>query len=360
MNQNYDPQDLYEFEQEPKTDEELEAERAKTLVSNSKALKKTFSSLGFALAITLCITLVTQLIGLTVLAVVAPDVIGKLWVQLTLADVTMYVFGMGAGYLFLKATRIPAVVPEKKKLKFTHWLLVLIVSFGAMYTGNLIGTVFTNIISNILGYEVENSLISIFNDGPSFAVVIVYMVILAPIVEELFFRKLLIDRMLPYGEKVSIFTSALLFGLFHGNFNQFFYATILGLILGFLYCKTGDIKHTIYLHMTINFFGSVVPLVVLDLVDLAALTEALASRNLEYFMENALPVIAYLAYALFIYAVWILGIVLFFLFIKRCTFKKSELLLPEGSQRTRMYYLNAGMMVAFIFCAILMVSSLMP
>lgn len=347
-------------EHEPRTNEAPEVERAQAIARNSKNLKKTFSSLGFALAITLCMTLVAQILVLNIINALAPEIINKTWVQLSVSSLTMYIFGMGAGYLFLKATKTPATAPEKKKLKFSHWLLVLIISFGAMYTGNLIGTVFTGIVSNILGYEVENTLVSILGSGPSVALILVYMVILAPILEELFFRKILIDRMLPYGEKISIFVSALLFGLFHGNFNQFFYATILGLILGFIYCKTGDIKHTIYLHMTINFFGSIVPMLLTELIDMDAIAQALETKDLQILFDNAASLAVYAAYSMLIYAVWILGIVFFFLFIKRYTFKKSELLLPEGAERTKLYYLNPGMIVTFIFCAILMISSLLP
>ena len=43
--------------------------------------------------------------------------------------------------------------------------------------------------------------------------------------------------------------SGLMFGLFHGNLNQFVYAFVLGLCFGFIYVKTGNIRYTIGLHM---------------------------------------------------------------------------------------------------------------
>lgn len=360
MDQNSEPKDLNNFETAPNVDASDNAERVQLIAQNSKRMKKTFSYLGFALAITLCVTLVSQIFVIGIVNIIAPESIGETWVQLSISSLTVYVFGMGAGYLFLKLTKTQVVVPEKKNLKFTHWLIVLVICFGAMYTGNVIGISFTSILSQLLGYEIKNSLESVLGGGLSLVTILVYMVIIAPILEELFFRKVLIDRMLPYGEKVSIFVSALLFGLFHGNFNQFFYATILGLILGFLYCKTGDIRHTIYLHMTINFFGSIVPTLLTELIDLSAIEEALEAQDIQLLFDNAASLAVYAAYSLLIYAVWILGVVFFFLFIKRYTFKKSELLLPEGAERIKMYYLNPGMIVTFIFCAILMISSLLP
>ena len=45
------------------------------------------------------------------------------------------------------------------------------------------------------------------------------------------FRKLLIDRIVPFGQRVAVVVSGLAFGLFHGNFYQFFYAFSLGAVL---------------------------------------------------------------------------------------------------------------------------------
>lgn len=52
--------------------------------------------------------------------------------------------------------------------------------------------------------------------------------IIGPIFEEILFRKILIDKTIKYGARISIIISALLFGLFHGNVNQFFYAFLMG------------------------------------------------------------------------------------------------------------------------------------
>ena len=52
-----------------------------------------------------------------------------------------------------------------------------------------------------------------------------FSVVLAPVMEELIFRKVLIDRTIVYGDKAAVVLSGLLFGVFHGNFHQFFYAS---------------------------------------------------------------------------------------------------------------------------------------
>ncbi len=87
---------------------------------------------------------------------------------------------------------------------------------------------------------------------------IVFVVILAPIFEELLFRKLLIDRIYGYSEIAAILLSGFMFGLFHKNLQQFIYATVIGIIFAYIYIRTGRLRYSIILHMLINFMGSVV------------------------------------------------------------------------------------------------------
>jgi CAAX amino terminal protease family. len=89
----------------------------------------------------------------------------------------------------------------------------------------------------------------------------VFVVLAAPVIEELFFRRLLIDRLRGYGQRAAVAVPALAFALVHGNFTQVFYAFFLGLALGYVYIRTHRIGYTIMLHMAINALGSLAPLV---------------------------------------------------------------------------------------------------
>lgn len=333
------------------------------VAANGAKLRRAFSTLGFALAIILAVTYATQYLIIGVMAVIDRELtqalLSKMWFQIILSSVTMYVFGMGSAYLFLTAFKrsAPPAKLEKKKLSFGKWLIILIIGFGAMYTGNIIGTAFTSLISALLGNTVENPLVSMLNNMP-LGLIALQVVILAPIVEELVFRKLLVDRMYPYGEKGAILVSALFFGLFHGNFSQFFYAFMLGIILSFVYLRTGNILYTIAIHMTINFCGSLVPMLMSKLVDL----EKVGAMDKEYIFSHIGPVFAYLVYTLFIYAVWIAGVVLFFVFLKKYKLNKVPLerdgLLPSEGERIRLCCVNPGIILSFAFCLYLMISSL--
>lgn len=346
------------------TPEVREFKIKKCIAANGAKVRKAFSVLGFALAIILAVTYATQYLIIGVMAAIDRELtqtlLTKMWFQIILSSVIMYVFGMGSAYLFLTALKkfAPPAKLEKKKLTFGKWLIILIISFGAMYTGNIIGTVFTGIVSTLLGKPVENPLVSMLSNMP-LGLIALQVVILAPIIEELVFRKLLVDRMYPYGEKAAIIISALFFGLFHGNFSQFFYAFMLGIILSFVYLRTGNILYTIAIHMTINFCGSLVPMVMTKLVDL----EKISAMDKEYIFSHLAPVLAYLAYTLFIYAVWIAGVVLFLVFLKKYKLNKVPLerdgLLPASNERMVLCCVNAGMIVSFVFCLYLMVTSLL-
>ena len=82
-------------------------------------------------------------------------------------------------------------------------------------------------------------------------IMFIYIGILAPITEELLFRGVLLRAFAPYGKKLSIFISALLFGLFHGNLIQTPYALLVGFVFGYVALEY-HIVWAIALHMFNN------------------------------------------------------------------------------------------------------------
>ena len=78
-----------------------------------------------------------------------------------------------------------------------------------------------------------------------------YVGILAPITEELLFRGLVMRSFEPYGKKMAIFVSAILFGLFHGNPIQTPYALLVGIVLGYVAMEY-HVVWAIALHMFNN------------------------------------------------------------------------------------------------------------
>ena len=226
---------------------------------------------------------------------------------------------MPAAALLLRGQK--SVIPSKT-LNARQFLIILCIVYFLIYAGNLLGRVATTIISAIFGNNMSNvvsTLITASDVLPNFVV----LVLLAPIAEELFFRKLLIGRLSQYGERVAVITSGLIFGLVHGNLTQFFYAFALGLALGYIYIKTGKLTYTILLHAAVNLMGSIVGQAVLSGGNMLIMT-----------------------FGLFMLAVGFIGLTLFIKYYKQIHFKHGPIEVPNW----KFVFLNAGMIVFFIVC----------
>ena len=148
---------------------------------------------------------------------------------------------------------------ETSKLSVKDFVLLLCIGETLMFIGNLIGTFLNQTIGSLIGRLPENDISTIISETPTW-LIFICAVVIAPIVEELIFRKLIIDRLSIYGDHIAIIFSAAAFGLIHRNLYQFFYATFLGVLLGYVYTRTRNVKYTIYMHMILNFLGSIVVL----------------------------------------------------------------------------------------------------
>ena len=164
--------------------------------------------------------------------------------------------------------------------RFLGWFVICM---GGVYFGNLIGQFLMAVVSAITGQPMVNQVEEMIMDMSLWAV-IVSAVILAPIMEELIFRKLILDRLAGYGPAVAMSVSALVFGLAHGNFYQFFYAFLLGLIFAYIYLRTGKVRYSMMLHMMVNFCGSVIPILLMRMADENEVAAILASVTQLTFM----------------------------------------------------------------------------
>ena len=136
---------------------------------------------------------------------------------------------------------------------------LLLAVLPVVYGGNLVGSLLASLMT--MGTAV-NRLETVI--GRMDLPLAVYMVLIGPLAEELFFRGALLPRMTRYGEKTALILSALFFALYHVNLYQLFYAFGIGLMLGALYLKTGSVRAGYLLHASVNLLGGVVPNLVLN------------------------------------------------------------------------------------------------
>lgn len=86
-----------------------------------------------------------------------------------------------------------------------------------------------------------------------------YICLGAPIAEEILFRGLLLRSLKPYGKGFAIFSTAFLFGIFHGNLVQTPFAFLVGLILGYVAVEY-SVGWSMVLHMVNNLvLGDTLP-----------------------------------------------------------------------------------------------------
>jgi membrane protease YdiL (CAAX protease family) len=90
-------------------------------------------------------------------------------------------------------------------------------------------------------------------------------VVVAPVAEELFFRGLLLQGLArSYGPRIGVAGSALVFGLFHFSgpsiqtILPMLSATVVGLVLGWLFARTGNLTAPVLTHALVNGVALVV------------------------------------------------------------------------------------------------------
>lgn len=213
--------------------------------------KKYCSHLGWAMTLTMVCAFVWQI------ALLGLSYAGRLNADQTtymlLALVGYYVLALPLSYWLCR--RMP--VPDKIRRPMTvrrlgRWFVI---GIGLMWLGSLVGSWLNDLVYRVAHLETVDVVTEAFNEMP-LAAVLLGACVLGPLCEELMFRGLLAGRLARYGQKPAALVSALLFGLYHANLSQFFYAFALGLLLAYAYFYTGSLKAPVILHMLFNFYGS--------------------------------------------------------------------------------------------------------
>jgi len=324
-----------------------------------KSVKKEFSRIGLALSVYLLLVSALQfLISLLLGFLEAKTYLSSLsesgWHTWIVAYLPQVLIAAPICLWMLRSKEPPEAFGGG--LCMGNYIKILIASVPVMYIGSLIG----NLISALFG--AGNALQSLVTNSNIWATLL-FAVVLAPVVEELIFRKAIVSRLRKYGDRTAILVSSLLFALLHGNLSQLFYAFGLGCLLGYVYARTGKLRYSIGLHMAINFLGSFVGVLILRLsegVDLQALSN-LDPADYAAVLDRLGPQLWFLL------AIGLYGIVLFGLFIAGLVFLirgRKQLVLAEATValpkpgRAKAVFGSAGMIVYLLICAVLIVVSL--
>lgn len=170
---------------------------------------------------------------------------------------------IGTTVLALALRKLPVTKIEKRPMKIGQLLLLIMMMYGLTQVGSLMGMPIHLVLTTIgsltadsedAAAELSNNLV--FSSGT--VIRIISIGILPAIFEELLFRKFLIDRTIRHGEFISCAMSGIMFGLWHGNFQQFFFAFFIGVLFAFVYIRTGNIIYTMIMHASMNLVTSTV------------------------------------------------------------------------------------------------------
>lgn len=149
---------------------------------------------------------------------------------------------------WLKATGL------NKKPNWINILVCVAISAICIFGFNGIVGLFDAFV-NLIGYNTASSWPIPIDNGWWFVVNLVGLAILPAIFEELLFRGIILNGLKSYGKWTAIFGSAGLFALLHGNIGQLVYPFILGVILGYIVYKTGNVLYSIIIHLLNNMFS---------------------------------------------------------------------------------------------------------
>ena len=342
-------------------DQQRQSEILKFDQKYAKGIRHRFSRIGFSLAIMVLFAQLGALLAHALLTKYAYEITQTSWYSWTLSSVFVYFIGVPLFFLCAGKDKT-AAVPQQNKMKAKDFLVMLLIAIAVMYAGNYVGSYLMAFVSSLRGQMIENPIqVAVLNSN--MWVNVVATVILAPVLEELVFRKLMIDRLGGFGEKTVMVFSALMFALYHCNFYQFFYAFGLGLLMAYVYLRTGKVWYTILLHMIINFFGSILSALLLRNLDQELLYEFLEiasdtqrvqammedTEAYAAFIERFLPALpgffAYSAYSTAFLGLAIAGGILFLARMRKFVFRQAPFELPRERVGYTIYF-SPGVIVA--------------
>ncbi len=323
-----------------------------------KEIKKKYSLYGLGLFV---FVLVLELAGIVMRVLFTKlnfDYSGNSWLT--------YLFGVGViwivafPFLVIIVHTLPTVTPPKHSIKPLYMLQFYAMMVGLMIASNLFGKMVVVILEKLSGLVIEDRTMNTIQ-AQDLLPSIVFVVILGPIMEEIGFRKILIDKLGKYSPNLAIILSGITFGLFHNNIHQFFYATAIGMLFAYIYSISGDIRYTIGLHMIVNLFHGILPSFILKGLDMDEImevsdmsaTEALTqeAQNKVLALYSNPSFLLLLAFAGFIFLVAIVGIVLFLINVKKMRIYEESPMLPKD-KAIGVVFFNPGMIAFYVLCLI--------
>lgn len=271
--------------------------------------------------------------------------------------ITMYIIALPIGILLMK--RISGMHEAGEQFTVGRLIRFFFMTQGVSVVGNLIGSVLSIVLTR---GEAQNLIVELGMDTSHSLLKLLLIVLAAPFLEELFFRKLIIDRTRQYGEKAAVVFSAILFALYHLNLFQFFYTFGMGLVWGYLYLRSGRLRYSYAIHVVVNFLGIIVGGFMVKAAHIdeitAAATSPEAMETLVQRPEVIIGMLLFLLYALVTYGIAIAGIILLIVNRKMIRFDKAPGAERDGAVMRSMM-MQPMMIILVVICVVITAMNLM-
>lgn len=218
-----------------------------------KQMKKDLVKAGLILGFTVLCYLIVQILLSSVLFII-PDLYDAYQNSSTIQNCTnvllvhicSLLIPFSIMFLTNRKRYSTPLVPSKKigTFKMCAWIGF---GMGCCVASDFI-VAFLNILSQEVGYELTQSEL-LKPDSLLSCIALVASTVLAPaVIEEFAFRCCSLGLLKKYGKGFAVVIVSIYFGLIHGNIIQFIFATLVGLILGYITVKTDNVVIAMIVH----------------------------------------------------------------------------------------------------------------
>ena len=332
-------------------------------------MNKTINSIGWKYGL-MAIVYIALNFGISfLLRLFVPDFVENHTILITYLMIIFTVDMVCFPLVLLLTLKMPKAQIEKKRLGFGKFLLCVLIMYGLILVGALIGLIFHGILTVPFNNEESSKLVELLINSNSFIRILIVGVV-APVFEELIFRKVLIDHVAPKGELVAILASGIMFGLFHGNFQQCFFACFIGFLFAYIYLKTGRVIYTILLHMTLNTVTSGITIGLIKWfykvaenigLDLTAASSDASLYNVAGAEKLVLPSMALIGWILLLFLIMLAGLITFIVIacMKKIKINRAEEDDSFGKQALSLIA-SPLMWIFYVATAVLFISEYLP
>ena len=135
---------------------------------------------------------------------------------------------------------------KRKNLRFNNLIFYL----GIIVFVNFI------MVNTRIGYNNESKIIYNYESTTYYIITnIILSSLIAPILEEIIFRGILMNNLMKHGYKVAIIMNSVLFGFYHININAIGRVILAGIILSYITYRY-SLKYSIKLHIILNIIAN--------------------------------------------------------------------------------------------------------